>query len=103
MKTVAKSVARRVLPHRLRRAIRGLLRPRNNPGTAPRSEPALQTTSPAGAANPWNADKPFDYSTLWFGAKPCRDYIYQTVSGDLELNPVPYFIRKYVLARPPGE
>jgi SAM-dependent methyltransferase len=53
--------------------------------------------------NPWDSDAPYDYSTMWLGAKLCRQYIYRTITGDPELHPVPYVIEKYVLARSTAE
>jgi SAM-dependent methyltransferase len=60
---------------------------------------SFRLSRPVGESNPFNAAAPYDYSTLWLGAALCQQHINRTISGDAEVSPTTYFLRKYVLPR----
>lgn len=50
---------------------------------------------PAKNVNPWDADVPFSYSSMWLGAKECIRVIQGKTSHDESLHWLRYAIRKY--------
>ena len=48
------------------------------------------------ATNPWNSDIPFNYASMWIGAKECLKSIQQRTSNDNSLHWLPYSVKKYM-------
>ena len=67
------------------------------PSEPPPAEPAQQekVVTPA-EVNPWNLEKPYSYSGLWFSAKRCTEVIYRKITGNPEMHWLPYAIGKYL-------
>ena len=47
------------------------------------------------ANNPWDADVPFDYSSMWLGSKECLRVIQERTSHDESLHWLRYSVKKY--------
>ena len=61
-------------------------------GRPPVAGEAKAGPAPAGG-NPWNEDRPADFSHSWMGAKACLDYINRQITGDPAVHWIEHLLR----------